>query len=109
MRSTLFVVANLAITLGYLYLSVFVVPRVSMHLLRTRIGGAGFFLLCGLHHLEGVAHVLFELDEPVRHVMLATHMLLIDIPQAICVWMFVTGLYIELVREGPADSQRPKK
>lgn len=101
MRTVLFVVSNIGITLGYVFLAAVVVPRVTVRLRRTRIGGVGFFLLCGLHHLEGVAHVLFETDEGVGKVMLSNHMLLIDVPQAIFVWMFVTGLYLEMVRWGP--------
>lgn len=105
MRDVLFVASNLAIVLGYFFLAAFVVPRTTVRLHRTRIGGTGFFLLCGLHHLENVAHVLFENHEQVGHVMTSTHMLLIDVPQAICVWMFVTGLYLEMVRWGPWSAQ----
>lgn len=102
MTSTvLFVASNLAITLGYVFLATVVVPRVTARLPRTRYGGIAFFLLCGMHHLENVGHVLFQPTEPVAEVMLSLHMLLIDIPQAIAVWCFVTGLYLEMARWGP--------
>lgn len=98
---SLFVLSNVIITLGYVFLAAFVVPRVTVRLHRTRLGGVGFFLLCGLHHLDNVFHYLFQSQLPVGQVYTELHMLLIDVPQAICVWMFVTGLYIELVRWGP--------
>ena len=33
--------------------------------------------------------------------MTSVHMLAIDIPQVVFVWMFVTGLYLEVARWGP--------
>lgn len=101
MKTFLFAISNIGITLGYVFLAAVVVPRATVRLNRTRIGGIGFFLLCGLHHLENVAHVLFEPEEPTDHTMLSLHMLVIDIPQMIFVWLFVTGLYLEMVRWGP--------
>jgi hypothetical protein len=101
MREFLFVASNVGIMLGYIFMAAFVVPRVTARLRRTRIGGVGFFLTCGLHHLENVGHVLFEGEQRVRDVMLSTHMLLIDVPQVVFVWVFVTGLYLEVVRWGP--------
>lgn len=100
-RELLFIVSNVGITLGYIFMAAVVVPRVTLHLKRTRYGGIGFFLLCGLHHLDGVFHVIFQSTVPVGQVMVEWHMLLIDIPQAISVWAFVTGLYLELVKWGP--------
>jgi len=97
----LFVVSNLVIVLGYMFLSVFVVPRVTVHLNRTKIGGIIFFATCGLHHLENVFHVLYQPLESNRETMTAIHMLLIDVPQAVAVWLFVSGLYLEVVRWGP--------
>ncbi len=103
----LFVASNLAIVVGYVFLAVYVIPRVTVRLKRTKIGGVGFFLLCGLHHLDNVLHVLLQPNANVRHSMLELHMLLIDVPQAVCVWLFVTGLYVELVRWGPWATQNP--
>jgi len=101
LNGTLFVVSNVAITMGYLFLAAVVIPRVTVKLHRTRWGGIGFFLTCGLHHLDNVFHYLYSPDEQVQHVYVAWHMLLVDVPQAVFVWMFVSGLYIEFVRWGP--------
>lgn len=101
MRSVLFVASNLAIVAGYFFMAAVVIPRVTIRLHRTRIGGIGFFLLCGLHHLENASHYLFTDSEDVRAVYESPHMLAIDVLQAFAVWAFVTGLYLELVRWGP--------
>jgi hypothetical protein len=94
-------VANLVITTFYVVLAVLVVPRAKIRLLATKVGGIGFFALCGLHHAENVAHALFLPDESAREMMVALHMLAIDVPQAVCVILFVTGLYREQVKWGP--------
>lgn len=96
-----YILSNLAITAGYVFLAAVVVPRATLKLKRTRYGGIGFFLLCGLHHLEGVVHYLVNPEGTVQGMATSLHMLLIDVPQAFAVWAFVTGLYIELVRWGP--------
>ena len=57
MRTALFVASNLGIFMAYVFVAAFVVPRAHLKLKRTRVGGIGFFLLCGLHHLENVGHV----------------------------------------------------
>lgn len=101
MRVDLFVVSNLLIVMGYMFLALFVVPRITVHLTRTKVGGVLFFLTCGLHHLENVFHVLFQKHEENGHTMTSLHMLVIDGVQAVAVFLFVTGLYLEVVRWGP--------
>lgn len=105
----IFVVANVTIALGYVFLSAIVVPRITIRLWQTRIGGIGFFMLCGLHHLDNVFHLLLQRNETIGRVYPELHMILIDVPQAICVWLFVLGLYIELVRWGPWGALREDK
>mgnify|MGYP001561845456 CR=1 FL=1 len=92
----LFILANVTITAGYLYVAATVVPRVQMNLLRTKIGGVGFFVLCGITHMVMAVQTLT--DSPMTAVMMASSWwsLAIHIPQAICVWLFVTGLYVEI-------------
>lgn len=102
-----FVLSNLAITMGYVFLAAVVIPRITVRLHRTRWGGIGFFLLCGLHHLDNVFHFLLQGTDRIDHIFVEWHMLLIDVPQAVCVWAFVTGLYIELVKWGPWATQPP--
>lgn len=109
---SLFVASNVVIVLGYMFLALFVVPRVTVHLNRTKIGGVVFFATCGLHHLENIFHVLYQPLEANRDTLTALHMLLIDVPQALAVWLFVSGLYLEVVRWGPwatpqAESEGP--
>ena len=107
MRGVLFVVSNLAICVGYVFLAAIVMPRITVKLRRTRYGSIGFFLLCGLHHFDQVLHYFFSPMARIEDVYVETHMLLVDVPQAVCVWMFVTGLYVELVKWGPWGDQTP--
>lgn len=93
----LFILANVLITAGYVFLALGVVPRVDVKLLRTKIGGIGFFLLCGMTHLN-MAWMAMMQDDSHTYSEGSTSwlMLAIHIPQAICVWLFVTGVYIEI-------------
>ncbi len=94
----LFALENFTITAGYLFVAARVAPlflrKVGVGYWSTRIGGIGFFLLCGLTHLQHGLMALFGgsgkdmAAEPVSH--------LIHAPQAVAVWMFVIGLYLEL-------------
>lgn len=93
----IFILANVMITAGYVFLALGVVPRVAIQLTRTKIGGIGFFLLCGLTHLNMALMAVMQnnhdsyANESTSWLMLAIH-----IPQAICVWLFVTGIYVEI-------------
>jgi hypothetical protein len=100
-RDALFITSNFVIFLGYCFLAVFVVPMAAVRLWVTRIGGMLFFLLCGLHHLENVAHLVYTPEQRASEVYTSVHMLLIDVPQAGAVWAFVIGLYLEAVKWGP--------
>ena len=100
-RGVIFVVSNLAIFAGYVFLAGVVVPRATARLLRTRVGGIGFFFTCGLTHLEQVLHYLYGGRVTFPELAREYHMLVVHVVQAICVWLFVTGLYIEMVRWGP--------
>lgn len=100
----LFLVENLGIFAGYVFLAAVVVPRVTVRLHRTRVGGILFFFTCGLTHLEQALHYLYA-GEVFRDFATSWHMLLIHTVQVVSVWMFVTGLYLELVRWGPWAAQ----
>lgn len=93
----IFILANLAITSGYLFIAAFIAPNFKVRLLRTRIGGALFFLTCGLTHLEMALHAAFEPDRPFSEMFTSWHMFVIHTVQAASVWSFVTGLYREFV------------
>lgn len=94
----LFVLVNITITLGYVFLAATVVPKVPVTLVQTKVGGVGFFLLCGLTHTDMALSALFHPEMTMGEMATSWHMLAIHIPQAICVWLFVTGLYIEVGR-----------
>lgn len=100
-RLYFFVLENLAIVTGYAFLALFVVPRVSITLRRTRIGGIGFFLTCATTHLDQALHSAFEADEKYGTIAAEWHMLLVHGAQVLFVIMFVSGLYVEFVEWGP--------
>lgn len=103
-----FVMANVLITCGYIYLAVQVVPRVRVTLRRTKIGGIGFFLLCAGTHLDMAYHALFYPGKSIQDMFISPEMLAIHVPQAVAVWLFVTGLYVEVGnwrREGQAPAR----
>jgi hypothetical protein len=114
--SWFFALENLTICAGYLFVAVAVAPlflrKVGVRSWATKLGGVGFFLLCGLTHLQMALKALFS---PAGHESMVTHwwMHAIHGPQAIAVWVFVVGLYIELtdvnwtLREPRVPLQRP--
>ena len=97
MTDVVFVLANVAITLGYFYLGAFVAPHFKLDVRRTRIAGAIFFITCGLTHLEMAGHAWFTPNQSFMDTMLTWHSMVIHVVQAIAVWLFVTGLYRQFV------------
>lgn len=92
----IFIVANTAIALGYMFVAVFVAPNFGIRLTRTKIGGVLFFVTCGLTHLELALHTLMR--EPLTIAELTSwHMLTIHVVQAFSIWFFVTGLWQEFI------------
>ena len=102
-----FVIANLAITGGYAYLALAVVPKVAIEMRRTQLGGIGFFLLCGATHL-GMAWTAL-VDEHYARMATSWHMLAVHVPQAVCVWLFVTGVFIETGNYGLLRTKEQRK
>lgn len=108
----IFIVANVVIASAYIYLALTVMRRINVRLLSTRIGGIGFFGLCGLTHLEMAYNALAHSNVSFGMMDTSWYMLAIHVPQAVCVWMFVTGLYVEVDswdtgrNVGPASSTR---
>lgn len=96
--SWLFALENLTICAGYLFVAVKVAPlfmrKFGVRYWSTKVGGIGFFLLCGLTHADQAYRALFAGGMP--GMAADWHMHLIHAPQAVCVWMFVIGLYVEL-------------
>lgn len=91
-----FVLVNLGIVAGYMFLAGVVVPRTNAQLRSTRWGGVVFFLTCGLTHLELAVHA--AADQPITLADFESwHMLAVHVVQVIAVWFFVIGLYREFV------------
>jgi hypothetical protein len=96
--SWLFALENLAICAGYVFVAFVVAPlfmrKVGVRYRTTRVGGIGFFLLCGLTHGDMAFEALFA----TAHEPMAAQwwMHAIHGPQAVAVWAFVIGLYLEL-------------
>lgn len=100
-RLYVFVLENLGIVTGYVFLGLCVVPRVAIHLRRTRWGGIGFFLTCGMTHGDQAIHSMLEPHEQYGNISAEWHMLAIHGFQLLFVAMFVSGLYLEFVHWGP--------
>jgi hypothetical protein len=95
----LFALENTAIVLGYVFMAAVVAPlflrREHIQCRATKVGGIGFFLLCGLTHTVLATRALF--GSPMDKAMSGDlWMHAIHAPQAIAVWVFVVGLYLEL-------------
>ena len=96
----LFVLSNIFIVCGYFFVGLRIVPNTGVNMLRTKIGGILFFITCGITHMEMAWHAFtgegFTIEHMISFPMVINHMV-----QALSVWMFVTGLYIEFVKWGP--------
>lgn len=103
----LFVLANVCIAAGYFFLAAFIVPSLNITMRRTKIGGAGFLALCAMTHLGMAFDGLFHSGMTMGQMATAWYVQAVHIPQAICVWLFVTGLYIE-VGERPLFTPRKR-
>jgi uncharacterized membrane-anchored protein len=95
LATVLFIIANLVIMGGYLFVAARIAPRFKLKYLYTRVGGIFFFLLCGLTH-GSMAYYAWTGD---HHDWTSWWSLLIHITQAIAVWMFVLGIYREFIVE----------
>jgi hypothetical protein len=94
-----FALTNLAIVAGYLFIAVTVAPlfmkRVGVSLWTTRLGGIAFFLLCGATHLW-IAMAGMSDQHMGCEMATSTTMQIVHTAQAVAVWAFVIGLYVEL-------------
>lgn len=94
-----FALANIAIVGGYLFIAATVAPlfmkKVGVSLWATRLGGIAFFILCGWTHLwialGGMSDQHMGCEMATSTSMQVVHTL-----QAVAVWTFVIGLYLEL-------------
>lgn len=88
---------NLAITGAYLFAALFIGPRLKGTSDLTRIAGALFFATCGLHHMEGALHLQATPNLTVFEMFTTVHMLVIDAVQAASIWLFIIGVYLDLI------------
>jgi hypothetical protein len=106
-----FILANVVIACGYGFVAAKILPKIQVTLLRTKIGGVAFLTLCGATHLDMAYHTLFAHDMTFAEMATSWHMLAIHVPQAVAVWLFVTGLYIEVgswaIPRHPNDPANP--
>lgn len=103
-----FAVENLLIAGAYVFMGVKVAPvflaRNGIRYLWTKVGAIGFFLLCGFTHVDLALTSVF--GSAMDQAMAAQwHMHLIHAPQAVLSWVFVVGLYCELI---DIDWHRPR-
>lgn len=103
--SIIFIIANLVITAGYLFVALRIAPYFKVTYLYTKIGGIFFFILCGLTH----AQMAYYAWTQTHHDYTSWVSLAIHIPQAIAVWMFVLGLYREFILEKRAAFVDPDR
>ena len=94
-RQAIFVATNPAIMFGYGFIATRVAPLLPVRL-PTLTGAFAFFMLCAMTHLDQVIHTLGDQSESWGEISREEHMLLIHIPQAVAVWIFATGFFLDL-------------
>ena len=92
-----FIVANLGITIGYLFLAVRILPAMNPTTWQRKVGGFLFFFTCGLTHAFMALMALYHIH---WHDTLPWWFWLNHIVQFVAVWVFIWGLYIEFVERG---------
>lgn len=102
MRLFAFVLANLAITMGYLTLGLGLIPRIPTAKASTRIAGAALFLFSAALHLDLSMLALFgQARQTFQEIASTWPIVLLCLAQAISVGVFVSGRYIEGLGDEP--------
>ncbi len=96
-RQVLFVVSNLFIMAGYVFVAFRVLPLFPIRLV-SKAGSVSFFLLCASTHGDQLYHTLTDQTETWGEISGSVHMLVIHVPQAIAVWVFAVGFFRDLRR-----------
>lgn len=96
-RELLFVASNVFIALGYGFIAFRVLPLFPIRL-PSAVGAVAFFLLCASTHVDQVYHTLDDKTETWGEIVNSWHMLLIHVPQALAVWVFAIGFFVDLRR-----------
>lgn len=92
----IFALFNMIIFGGYVFIAFYVAPRLKVQWWVTKVGSIGFFLTCGLTHAHLGLHAAAKQSISLPDMTAWTSML-IHGTQAIFVWMFVLGLYKEVL------------
>lgn len=96
MSARVYAATNFGIFMGYWWVAAYVIPRVALQAMSTRVSAVVFFLTCGLTHLEHAAHAFARRPVAVAD-MGSWHMLGIHVVQVGAVTIFFRGLYREVV------------
>lgn len=95
--ATPYVLGNLLIVAGYFFVAVvMLLTRYKPQFRITLWCGCVFFLTCGMHHLENALQIVLGGDQSFRETELVWHMILIDWPQGISIWLFAIGIFLEI-------------
>ena len=86
--------AGLTLVVGYAFVMIYIAPNFRSTRSLARVGAVFFFMLCALTHLELAVHYMAR--EPIGMGELeSVHMALMMVPQALAVFMFMSGLHVE--------------
>ena len=94
----LFGAANIGIALGYVFICLVVVPSFPVQLTQTKVGGALFFLTCGLTHAHLAWHTFAGPPGIAPQHLLSPWNVVVHTVQVVAVWLFIWGLYQEFVK-----------
>lgn len=92
-----FIAANLVIAAGYGFIALRVLPLFPIRL-PSKVGAVAFFLLCASTHVDQLYHTLGDQTEQWGEIVHSWHMQIIHVPQAVAVWVFAIGFFLDLRR-----------
>lgn len=97
----LYALADISTTLGCIFLGIYVMPLTRLKLRITKVGGVGFFVLSALVHFGQALRTLFRPGRTYGEASYQPATVIVHVALAVCLWLFICGLYIELVRWAP--------
>lgn len=100
-RLYVFVVENLGVLVAYLTIGFGIVPKVAIHLPRTRYGGMIFFGSSAASRVVMAGQAAFDPHRSYGSWAATWTMIIIHGVQVISAVAFVSGLYLEFVQWGP--------
>jgi hypothetical protein len=100
-RLYVFVLENLGVFVAYLVIGFGIVPRVAIHLRRTRHGGMWFFASSGASRIAMAGQAVISQHRSYGSWAATWLMIVIHGVQVVSATAFVSGLYLEFVHWGP--------